>query len=247
MPRLVCFFALFVIAACAVLPQGSAAQSESTTPFSAAAVGIKMSLLGAGFEVATPVTRRANLRGGFNAFSYDHSFDRDGVNYAGQLSFRSAELHYDWFPFAGRFHLSPGALIYNGNQVTANGAVTAGKTFTLNDTTYISDPANPVTGTGNGEFLKAGPMLTVGWGNLLSHRHRHFSVPFEFGAIYTGSPRISLNMAGSACDSSGMNCQLIASDPSIQSNVQAEKNKIQKDIAAFRFYPVLSLGFGMKF
>jgi hypothetical protein len=100
-------------------------------------------------------------------FSYDRGFNKDGIFYAAQQRFRSTEAHYDWFPFGGSFHLSSGVLVYNGNQITANASVRGGNTFTRNNTTYASDPTDPITGTGKVDFAKAGPMFTVGWGNLL--------------------------------------------------------------------------------
>jgi hypothetical protein len=225
----------------------SPAQSESSTPFSAVAVGVKASFLGIGGEIATPLSHTFNLRGGVNLFGYDRTFHKDGIVYAGQLKFRSGEAHLDWFPWGGKFHISPGALIYNGNQVTANASVTSGQTFTLNDTTYTSDPSDPVSGTGKIDFKRAGPMLTAGFGNLIPRDNHRFSIPFEFGAIYTGSPRLALNLAGSACDQTGLICEPVAADPAIQSNVQAEQAKINKDMSAFKFYPVISIGFGVKF
>ena len=50
-----------------------------------------------------------------------------------------------------------------------------------------------------------------------------------------------------ACDSTGVNCRAIATDPTILSNVQDEQAKLNKDMAAFKFYPVISIGFGVKF
>ena len=237
---------LMPVALFACLAQPSLAQDESSRPFSTLGVGIKVSLLGAGAEAATPLTRRSNLRVGVNGFAYDRSFHKDGVSYAARLGFRSAEVHYDWFPSGGGFHLSPGALVYNGNEVKANASVPGGQTFTLNGTTYSSDPATPVTGRGKISFNTAGPMFTLGWGNLVPRRHR-FSVPFEIGAIYTGAPQTVLGLTGKACDSTGANCRSISSDAAIQSNVAAEKNKLDKDMASFKFYPVISLGFGFKF
>jgi hypothetical protein len=220
---------------------------ESPAPFSAVSIGVKASLLGAGAEIATPLARHFNLRGGINALSYDRNFHKDGLTYAGQLQFRSGEVHLDWFPFGGSFHLSPGALFYNGNQFHASAFVPGSQSFTLNGTTYISDANDPVTGAGKVDFKKAGPMLTAGWGNVLPHGHRHFTIPFEFGAIYTGSPRASLNLAGGACDSTGSVCQSISSSPEIMSNVQAEQAKLNRDMRAFRFYPVVSIGVAFKF
>ncbi len=225
----------------------SFAQADESRPFSRVGVGIKASLLGAGVEIGTPLTRRSNLRAGFNAFDYQRTFLKDGISYGGQLSFRSLEAHYDWFPFGNGFHVSPGVLAYNGNQVKAGASVPGGQTFTLNGTTYASDPANPVTGSGKIVFYRAGPMFSVGWGNLLPRNHRHFSIPFEIGAVYTGSPQASLNLAGGACDPSGANCQAISATPSVQSNVTAEQNKLNKDMSSFKFYPVISLGFAVNF
>jgi hypothetical protein len=239
---------LIFLAACLILTSSSSfAQSEEPRPLPRVGIGIKMSLLGAGVEAAMPIAPRSNLRVGVNAFSYDRGFHKDGINYAAQLGFRSVEAHYDWFPFGGRFHLSPGVLVYNGNQLKANASVPGGQTFALNHTTYASDPANPIAGTGKIDFKKAGPMLTVGWGNLLPGSHRVFALPIELGAVYTDSPRASLNLAGNACDAGGANCRAISSDAAVQSNIQAERSRLNKDMAAFKFYPVISLGFRLNF
>jgi len=235
----------FLSIICFALPAIVLAQ-DSSAPFSAVGVAVKASLLGAGAEAATPLTHHLNLRGGFNALSYDRGFDKDGVTYTGQLRLRSAEAHLDWFPFHHGFHVGPGVLLYNGNQFHANAAVPGGNTFTLNGTSYMSDPTDPVTGLGSVNFKKAGPMLTAGWGNLVK-RHGHISVPFEIGAIYTGAPRAALALAGSVCDPTGEVCQPIASDPDVLANVTAEQTKINKDVSAFKFYPIVSIGFGVKF
>jgi hypothetical protein len=220
---------------------------EYSKPFSGLGIAIKASSLGAGVEAATPLTYRSNLRVGFNVFSYDRGFNKDGIAYAARLRFLSTDAHYDWFPFGGSFHLSPGILFYNGNQITANASVPGRNTFTLNNTTYTSDPSDPIAGTGKVDFVKAGPMFTVGWGNLLPRNHRRFSVPFEIGFVYTGAPRASLNIGGSACDASGLFCQSVSSDPTFQANVQSEKDKLDKDMSAFKFYPVISVGFAFNF
>jgi hypothetical protein len=236
-----------VVLLAVVCSHQASAQADTGAPFSNVGIGVKASLLGAGIEVATPLARCFNLRAGFNAFSYNRGFHKDGVVYNGQLSFRSTEAHLDWFPFGGSFHISPGLLAYNGNEINANASVSAGQTFTLNGVTYTSDPADPIIGAGKVDFKKSGPMLTAGFGNLVPRNHHHISIPFELGAIYTGAPRTTLNLNGGACDANGQFCETIDNNPSFQSNVQAEQTKLQKDVSAFKFYPVLSLGFGFKF
>ena len=123
--------------------------------FSGFAVGAKIGLLGAGLEIATPLSYHLNLRAGGNFFSYSDTLTSDGISYDAALRFRSAEASIDWFPLAGGFHISPGALLYNDNQITGGASVPAGKTFTLNGTTYTSSATNPVTGNGSVTILPA--------------------------------------------------------------------------------------------
>jgi hypothetical protein len=208
-------------------------------------IGVKVSTLGIGGEVAVGISHRSNVRVGFNAFSYGHTFDKDGVTYNGDLKLRSAQATYDIFLLKG-LHISPGVLLYNGNQVSANASVPGGQSFTLSNTNYVSDPADPIVGTGKLTVYKAAPMLLFGIGNLVP-RSRHFSTSFEIGAAYHGPPRVTLNLSGSACDSSGLFCRSISSDPTIQSNIAAEQAKLNKSASPYKFYPVLSFGIGYKF
>jgi hypothetical protein len=226
-------------------PDSSAPAKQSSEGRIPIGVGVKLSTLGIGGEVAIAVSHRSNVRFGFNAFSYGDTFVKDGVTYKGNLDLRSAQATYDMFLLKG-FHVSPGVLFYNGNKVTANASVPGGQSFTLSNTTYVSDAANPITGTGNLTVYKAAPMLLLGIGNLVP-RGKHFSVSFEIGAAYQGPPRVALNLSGSACDSTGLFCRSISSDPTIQSNIAAEQAKLNKSASPYKFYPVLSFGVGYRF
>jgi len=210
-------------------------------------VGVRLSSLGIGGEVAVALTRRSNLRGGFNLLGYSRSFSKDGISYAGSLSWRSAEAHYDWFPLGRGLHLSPGLMAYNGNKVTATASVSGNQSLTLNGVQYFSDPANPVSGNGKVDFNKVAPTIMVGLGNLVRRRGRRFSVNFEVGAAYQGAPQATLSLGGGVCGSGGLNCRSIASDPVVQANVAAEQKKINHDISPFKVYPLISLGFGYRF
>lgn len=211
-------------------------------------VGVKVSLLGAGLEVATPVTHRTNLRAGFNMITYSRVFDKDGISYNGTLGFKTVEAHYDIFPFAGRFHISPGVLAYIGNPISANASVPGGQSFSLGGTSYVSDSTVPVTGSGKINFNRAAPMFTIGWGNLISRRENsHFSVPFEIGVAYQGSPKATLGLAGNVCDSQGVNCRSVASDPSVQRQILSEQTKLNNSMSVFKLYPIISVGVGYKF
>jgi hypothetical protein len=222
-----------------------AASKKSATSFTVG-IGVKASTLGIGGEVAFPVTHYSNVRFGFNAFNYNHTFVKDNVTYKGSLLLRSAQATWDLF-LVGGFHLSPGVLLYDGNKISANASVPGGTSFTLNNVNYVSDPANPVSGTGKLELNKVAPMLLLGIGNLVPRSHRHFSATFEVGAAYQGAPRATLNFSGNVCDPSGLICRPISSDPTVLANIQKEQTKINKSASPFRFYPIMAFGFGYKF
>jgi hypothetical protein len=203
-------------------------------------VGVKLSTLGGGIEAATRLTRHSNVRAGFNTFAFDHDFTKDGVAYVGHLNLRSLQANYDWFPFGGSFHLSPGLLVHNGNRVRADASMPM-------DQSYGANFTRPITGNGTIEFSRVAPMLLVGWGNLVSRRGKRLSFPFEIGVIYHGAPRASLNMNGVVCDSSGVYCLDAASDAMVQNGIRAEQSKLNHDVSPFKFYPVISFGVGYSF
>src|SRR3981189_3197702 len=234
---------------------GGSARSEAAEPTSKrpgqhrsskVGIGVKVSTLGAGIEAALPVFAKVNLRGGINIFQYDRTFTRDGIPYTGQLHFRSGEAHFDWYPFGG-FHVSPGVMFYNGNQLTANASVPGGQTFTLSGTTYESDPAMPVAGTGKLDFVKVSPTIMVGLGNLIPRSGRHYSFLFEVRGASQGSARGTLNLGGKLCNTTGIFCASVASDSPVQANVLAQQQKIRNDVNPYRFFPVVSLGVGFNF
>jgi hypothetical protein len=227
------------------------APAPSTRPmaFSTVAVGVQVGILGIGFEAATPLSNHLNLRAGGNFFDYSDTLTSDGISYDANLHFRSSEASVDYFPWAKSFHISPGALLYNGNEVTGNANVPAGQTFTLNGTTYTSSATDPVNGNGSVTFNKAAPKITVGWGNLIPRSGRHFSVPVDLGFAYVGDPKVALNLNGTACYAyqGAPYCANVATDPTIHANVVAQQQKLANDAAPARFFPILSTGFAYRF
>lgn len=217
--------------------------------FSRIAVGATVSSLGVGVGMSTRITRSLNLRAGWNIFNYNLSGTDDGATYSGKLNLHSYQASVDWFPWHKSFHISPGLLFNNQNRVRAAGGIEGNQSFTLNDTNYYSDPADPVTGSGSVTFKTTAPMFTVGWGNWVPRRERkHLSFPFDIGFAYTGDPIIKLNLNGSVCQNpGGVNCSTIAGDPTVQANVQGQIRKLQKDLNLIRFYPILSGGVAFKF
>lgn len=212
------------------------------------AVGIKLSSLGLGAEAATSVSRQVNLRAGFNILGYGHTFTKDGIPYRGHLNFKTIEGHIDVFPWAGTFHVSPGILVYGDDPIKASAFMPANSGFSLGGATFYSDPSNPTTVVGRIRFHRAAPIITVGWGNLISRKEgSRFSFPFEIGVAFEGDPRTSLLLSGNVCTSPGANCTSAMSNPEVQRNIVSEQNKINSDLSFLKVYPIISSGFAVRF
>ena len=209
-------------------------------------IGARLSTLGAGAEMAVSLTHKLNIRGGFNFLRYERGFDHDGISYKGQLNLQSGEVHLDWYPFGHGFHLTPGMLVYNGNGATANASVPGGTTFSLGGTEFLSDPSNPVTGKGKLEFRKVAPSALFGFGSLVPHS-RHIAFNLEMGAVFEGTPRTTLSLTGNACLPDGTNCADASSDPNIQTHIQSEQTKLNKNLSLLQYYPVIAISFGYRF
>jgi len=208
-----------------------------------------VSPLGIGVGAATTLSRSVNLRAAGNFFNYNATGTTDGVSYKGALNFRSVQASFDWFPWHKSFHLSPGVLFYNQNQITADGGVAAGESFSVNGATYYSGAADPVTLYGHVAFRRTAPMFTLGWGNWIPRgREKHLSFPIDIGFAYMGEPPLTLTFTGVVCDSPhGGDCRSIDSDPTVQQNIDAARKKYQNDLDYIRFYPVISSGVAYKF
>jgi hypothetical protein len=221
----------------------------SVRPFSKVAIGVTAGTLGVGLEVATPLSRRTNLRVDSHFFNYAQTLSQDGVSYNGTLHLRDLRASYDFFPFGGSFRVSGGIAVYNQFNARALASVPSNQTITLNDVDYYSSAADPLRGNATISYgNKVAPTFTLGWGNAIPRSGRHLAFPVEIGAAFTGTPTFDLALAGSACETqNAATCEPIAANAGFQSNLNAERKKINNDIEPLRFYPILNLGVTYRF
>jgi hypothetical protein len=232
------------LAALAFAP-GAFAQIQKE-PRPALDVTFSISSLGWGFQAARPLPRRSDIRGGFNFFSYNTHINSDGADYTTDVHLRSVSVQFDKYLVAG-FFASGGALVWNGNNGKAVVSVPGGNSFSLGNVTYISDTANPVHGDSELTFQKFAPLLSLGYGNLTSKGH--FAYTVEAGVAFHGTPSATLSLVGTAClpTKLGPICQDVATNPGVQNDVAAQRQKINDDISNFKYYPILQFSLGYKF
>ena len=235
--------------------------SAESRPFSRLAFGAGVSPLGIGFQVATNVNQHFNIRGTGNVFKYSTNFTTNGLTANANLNLASAGVALDYYPTKLGFRISPGLLLYNGNQLSASDSVAGGTSFTLNNQTFYSANTNTATGAtpvnGNAALglntTKPAFTITTGWGNMIPRKGGHLSFPFELGVAVTGQPSLNATLAGWACyDQAQAECTDISSptDPiaiAVQSDLQAQIAKWKTDLNPLKTYPIISIGVAYAF
>jgi hypothetical protein len=220
-------------------------------PFSKLAFGGGVGINGINLQAATNLNRYMNIRATGNVFSYTvNDITSNGFTASGKLDFATMGASLDFYPWPNHgFRLSPGVLAYNQNSLTANATVTGGQSFTLNDVDYYSSFTDPIRASAKLGLNSTKPAftMTTGWGNMISRTGGHWSIPFELGAAFVGSPSFNMTVAGTACDSRGLNCVNAATDPTVQSNLSAQIDKYKKDVDVLKVFPILSVGVSYSF
>jgi hypothetical protein len=173
---------------------------------------------------------------GVRATVSDFSFNRTGnygtsVNWDAKLKLFQAGALLDVYPFAGVFHLSAG-VVQDGNKFSLDGKPNGG-TYTFNGTSY------PSSAIGNAaaavEWSKAVPYVGLGWGNLAGSRGFHFTT--DLGALITGKPTTRVTAT----------CNVQSVCANFDTNLAAERTKLQNDVHNVTFWPVIRFGIGYAF
>ncbi len=212
-------------------------------------VGAYVSPLGIGGKVAVSLTHSLNLRAGVNDFGLSTAHSISGVPFTVNVHLQSEQASLDWYPFRNGFYVSTGILFGSSNRVSGSASIAAGDSFTLNNTSYYSSAADPVSASGSVLFGHTAPTFSIGWGNWIRRRGRgHLAFPFELGAAYEGDPKTFLNFSGAVCtDAAQLHCENIATDPAVQSNIAVVRKKLQNGADWASFYPIIAGGIVYRF
>ncbi len=140
-------------------------------------VDAHVSTLGAGLDVAVPVSDSVDARLGFNVFSKNYSTTTttatSAINYTGNLKLSTFQLLADWHPFNGVFHLTGGVMV-NGNKFEATGI----------------DQVTGGTVNASVTFSKTVPYLGFGWSGQA--KNTGWSFKSDIGVLFQGAASTSL-------------------------------------------------------
>ena len=195
---------------------------------SAQGVGGGLRLDTPGLELEPLVTERFGIRGLVTGGSVLYDWDESGSRFDGKSRFGTGFLLADWHPYASGFRLS-GGLAYS-NQRFAGAARLGAGTINANGINYSSAQIGSLDGRVT--FSRASPYLGVGWGLTPRTRSRlYFSA--DLGVMYQRPSAMLMGGCGSALPAS-----LCA---------HAEEAEFREAADDLRLYPVISVGFGLRF
>ncbi len=196
-------------------------------------LGPKIGTTGIGLDLTFGVTRFLNLRSGFNYGSFTMNTDWGDVEYDTELDMTSIPLLVDWYPAGGHFRITGGFFIQPGTQADIDATPT--KPVQIGSHTYGPDVIGTLSGKIEVDNTFA-PYIGIGFGNTVG-RDRRLTFSLDLGVIFQAYD-VSL-----ASDGPGMTAKLDL----FREDIQKEEEKIQDDLDDFKFYPVLTLGFGYHF
>jgi hypothetical protein len=204
------------------------------------AVTAKGGTLGGGGELTMGLSPQWNVRLGANAYSYtDDRREVSGIVYDATARLRTATALLDFHPGGGGFRLSAGA-IYNDTKIDGSSLVPASGFYNLGG---VQVPAGLV-GTLNGQikFDPVVPYVGLGWGNAVGPGRR-VRFALDLGAMFQGKGKVTLTPqipAGSPLNSP-------VARAALQILLDREQGDIEKDVADYTVYPVVSIGVSYRF
>ena len=188
---------------------------------------------GIGASVTKSVSPNVNARVGLNAFKYGADFEEQDVKYEADLNLFNVSTLVDYHPFKKSGFRLTGGLVFNNNNVSGNAKPNGNQEYEYNGNTYRSDQIKSVDAKVSLPN-KVAPYLGIGWGNAVKPGNR-FAFSLNLGVMFTGSPNFDLSAEIDPSVDAGTRQQ-------IQSDIEAERKKIEDDINGFGVYPVLSIG-----
>jgi len=196
--------------------------------------GLRIGTPGVGLELGGHVTERFGIRGLVNGGSVSYDYDESGIRYEGKFRFGTGFLLADWHPYASGFRFSAG-LAYNNQRFEGTARPGSG-TLNINGTSYSAAQVGSLEG--RVRFSKASPYLGVGWG-LAPRAGSRLYFSADLGVMYQRPSATLTGTCGTALPASVCT--------QLQSDIRAEESEFREAADDLRFYPVISVGFGVRF
>lgn len=193
--------------------------------------GLRIGAPAQALEVDSLITDRFGLRAFLNGVSLSTDSE-PGLRYDGKSQLGSGFLLADWHPYASGFRLS-GGLTYSNQYFSRGSLRSAG---TIDEAVYATGKVGSLDG--RAALSKASPYLGVGWG-LTPRAGSRLYFSADLGVMYQRPSASLIGNCSSAFPASVCH--------HLQHDIRGEDAEFRDTADDFRFYPVISVGFGLRF
>ena len=200
----------------------------------AAGVGVRAGTTGIGGDVAFDLMPTLSARFGYSGGKVNRTFDNTDITYDGKLSLSNTSALIDFAPLGPLIRLT-GGLVYAKNKVEATG-VPNGSVYIIDDKPYLSSDVGTLTGQLNPSKSVA-PYLGIGFGRVSGTGINFYA---DFGVMFQGGASVNLS-ASCGPTTSVEKCD------AIRSSVANEQKKLEDDVKAFKYWPVVNIGLSVGF
>jgi hypothetical protein len=169
---------------------------------------------------------RAGVRAEVNLGSYSKTVSHDDIDYDAKLKLSGAGVYGDWFVFDDGFRLT-GGLTYNDKGLSGTGR-SSSSTVNLNGTDYsiVGEELHARV-----RYPKFMPYVGIGWGHHASRKGWGMSA--DLGIMY-GKPDATLSATPGLANAAA-------------SDIEAERQSLQRDVDSAKFFPVVKVGLTYRF
>jgi len=211
----------------------SSAQADDSATFGSGkwSVGMGVSTLGIGANVAYKFNESFKVRGVVNYFRLSRKFSDSETELDTKLRLLTVGALGDWHVMQNGFRIT-GGLVYNGNRLNVRGKLT--RNLTINGRTYT--PAEIGEAKGTLDFRKIAPYLGIGYDS--GHEKKAgFSFTADAGILFQGKVR------GKVDSISGLAANRAHAVNDMKDDIVNTANKSRW----LKTYPVISFGLSYKF
>lgn len=202
--------------------------SSSSATDSSAAIGLRLSSMGFGGEIAIPLSRELSVRLGVDLFSYEKDTTIDEISYDLDAKLAWIPVLLDYNPGLGAFRLTAGMVI-SMNDVSLTSSST--ETIQIGDHEYT--PEQFGTLITDVDCRGVSPYLGIG---LLKHipSGGAVSIAFDFGAMFQHY-KLTLSHEGGSIPPSV--------EEQFMEDLFVESQTVEDDLnSKFGIYPVIKIG-----
>jgi hypothetical protein len=198
------------------------------------ALSYRLGTFGFGLDYNRRLSDTATMRLGYNLYVMGRNSNSDGIQYDAKLKISAASLLVDLHHADSPWRLTVG-VSQSGPRIEAQGSAT--DTVTFNGQTYTADQLGNLDVSIKPRNAIA-PYVGLGYGQAVGMDDR-FTFLVDLGVLYVGAPTSKvIAECGSAVAST--ECDQLMAD------IRAEAAAREEDWKKLKWWPVMSIGFAMR-